>query len=161
MLDVISWPCFARFLLMVSSHVKKQFSSSLRRYRTTASHYLKTLGRYWPPYKACGTSSKVSSTLCYQLAMFCLFLSTVIFQGIAHSEILSLPDDISFDSELGAVGGSDNDGCPSETEDDIFSIGIESGGPLSNEAKKALSAAKLSEVALVDPKRSKRSCWIP
>ncbi|RZC90412.1 hypothetical protein C5167_029544 [Papaver somniferum] len=33
--------------------------------------------------------------------------------------------------------------------------GIESGGPLSNEAKKALSAAKLSKVALVDPKRSK------
>ncbi|RZC92239.1 hypothetical protein C5167_026873 [Papaver somniferum] len=32
---------------------------------------------------------------------------------------------------------------------------FESGGPLSNEVKKALSAAKLSEVALVDPKRSK------
>ncbi|KAI3840878.1 hypothetical protein MKX03_010006 [Papaver bracteatum] len=147
----------------------------------------------------------------------------------AHSEILSLPDDISFDSELGVVGGSGNDGCPSdETEDDFFSMyldvdkftspppnengnggqslmpnslnseslviggggvggtserpmrgrhqhsvsmdgsstfikpellmgsGSESGGPLSNEAKKALSAAKLSELALVDPKRAKR-----
>ncbi|RZC47684.1 hypothetical protein C5167_040621 [Papaver somniferum] len=147
----------------------------------------------------------------------------------AHSEILSLPDDISFDSELGVVGGSGNDGCPSdETEDDFFSMyldidkfnsapsnengnggsnvgqssmnseslvigggggggtserlmrgrhqhsvsmdgsstfikpellmgsGSESSGPLSNEAKKALSAAKLSELALVDPKRAKR-----
>ncbi|KAI3994637.1 hypothetical protein MKX01_027527 [Papaver californicum] len=148
----------------------------------------------------------------------------------AHSEILSLPDDLSFDSELGVVGGSVNDGCPSdETEDDLFSMyididkftsatsnesgigggsnvgqssmsslnseslvigssgsserpmrgrhqhsvsmdgsstfikpellmgsGSESGGPLSNEAKKALSAAKLSELALVDPKRAKR-----
>ncbi|KAI3868171.1 hypothetical protein MKW92_017004 [Papaver armeniacum] len=149
----------------------------------------------------------------------------------AHSEILSLPDDISFDSELGVVGGSGNDGCPSdETEDDFFSMyldidkfnsapsnengnggsnvgqssmsnslnseslvigggggsserpmrgrhqhsvsmdgsstfikpellmgsGSESGAPLSNEAKKALSAAKLSELALVDPKRAKR-----
>ncbi|KAI3973319.1 hypothetical protein MKX01_020694 [Papaver californicum] len=146
----------------------------------------------------------------------------------AHSEILSLPDDLSFDSELGVVGGSGTDGCPSdETEDDLFSMYIdidkftsatsnengggsnvgqssmsllnseslvigggvsserpmrgrhqhsvsmdgsstfikpellmgsssESGGPLSNEAKKALSAAKLSELALVDPKRAKR-----
>lgn len=142
----------------------------------------------------------------------------------AHSEILGLPDDISFDSDLGVVGSHDGPSLSDETEEDLVSMYIDvekfssgatsaalsigevsqsalppvqaplqgenvassssekprirhqhsqsldgstaiksefllSGGegPLSAEAKKAVSAAKLAELALVDPKRAKRS----
>ncbi|CAL9199888.1 unnamed protein product [Musa hybrid cultivar] len=141
----------------------------------------------------------------------------------AHSEILGLPDDISFDSDLGVVGSHDGPSLSDETEEDLVSMYIDvekfssgatsaalsigevsqcalppvqaplqgenvassssekprirhqhsqsldgstaiksefllSGGegPLSAEAKKAMSAAKLAELALVDPKRTKR-----
>ncbi|RZR76533.1 hypothetical protein BHM03_00001372 [Ensete ventricosum] len=141
----------------------------------------------------------------------------------AHSEILSLPDDISFDSDLGVVGSHDGPSLSDETEEDLvsmymdvekFSSGATSSGlsigesslpvlfpvqapsqdenvglgsterprirhqhsqsldgstaikpellmsggegPSSVEAKKAMSAAKLAELALVDPKRAKR-----
>ncbi|KAL5543187.1 hypothetical protein UlMin_010897 [Ulmus minor] len=143
----------------------------------------------------------------------------------AHSEILSLPDDISFDSDLGVVGGVDGPSFSDETEEDLFSMYLDmdkfnsssatssfqmgeassaaaalqtmpapvSGASLesvslgSNErrvrhqhsqsmdgstiikpemlgsdeasgsdSKKALSAAKLAELALIDPKRAKR-----
>ncbi|KAL9233188.1 hypothetical protein vseg_008217 [Gypsophila vaccaria] len=128
----------------------------------------------------------------------------------AHSEILSLPDDICFDGDIAAVDG----GAPSfsdDTEEDLFSMYIDmervssetgdaassefrskeavavgrsrhqhsqsmdgsltieaeifgSGGgggggeevERSVEAKKAMSAAKLAELALIDPKRAKR-----
>ncbi|KAL0697360.1 hypothetical protein Bca4012_053482 [Brassica carinata] len=134
----------------------------------------------------------------------------------AHSEILTLPDDLSFDSDLGVVGGGAGDG-PSFSDDadeDLLSMyldmdkfnsseasssqmGCEPSEPTawrnelastsnerprirhqhsqsmdgttsiikpellmsgSNEvdSKKALSAAKLSELALIDPKRAKR-----
>jgi hypothetical protein len=134
----------------------------------------------------------------------------------AHSEILTLPDDISFDSDLGVVGGLDGPSYSDDTEEDLFSMYLDmdkfnsscvtsaaaeslvagspaivttlmtenlnerptrirhqhsqsmdgsttikqemliggeesSGGP-----KKSMSAAKLSELALVDPKRAKR-----
>ncbi|XP_076945550.1 putative transcription factor PosF21 [Bidens hawaiensis] len=129
----------------------------------------------------------------------------------AHSEILTLPDDISFDSDLGVVGGFDGPMFSDETEEDLFSMyldmdKINSVGESSSaadqvsvdlgtgaeaadsgsserprvrhqhsqsmdgsttikpemleetpsEPKKAMTAAKLAELALVDPKRAKR-----
>ncbi|KAJ8504092.1 hypothetical protein OPV22_004978 [Ensete ventricosum] len=90
----------------------------------------------------------------------------------AHSEILSLPDDISFDSDLGVVGSNDGPSLSDEAEEDLVSMfmdgekfgsvaataGLSNGGegPSTAEAKKAISAAKLAELALVDPKRAKR-----
>ncbi|KAL1808064.1 hypothetical protein ACET3Z_025054 [Daucus carota] len=147
----------------------------------------------------------------------------------AHSEILTLPDDLSFDSDLGVVGALDGPSYSDETEEDLFSmyldmdkfnasatssfqVGEQSSAsgqpsipapasgpaapstdnmvfastdrprirhqhsqsmdgsttikqemlmsgtedPSSIEAKKSMSAAKLAELALVDPKRAKR-----
>ncbi|PSS24064.1 Transcription factor PosF21 like [Actinidia chinensis var. chinensis] len=141
----------------------------------------------------------------------------------AHSEILTLPDDLSFDSDLGVVGGLDGPSLSDETEEDLFSMYLDMdkfnsssatsafhvGGPSSAAAsasapthlaenvalasserprvrhqhsqsldgsttikpemlmsgsdeasaadsKKAMSAAKLAELALLDPKRAKR-----
>ena len=143
----------------------------------------------------------------------------------AHSEILTLPDDISFDSDLGVVGGgTDGTTFSDETEEDYlsmyldmdkfssssatsaFQVGESSAPPVpaqplaplpatmdlgagpserpkvrhqhslsmdgsttlkpemlmsgSEEAshadKKSISAAKLAELALIDPKRAKR-----
>ncbi|KAK1379342.1 putative transcription factor PosF21 [Heracleum sosnowskyi] len=149
----------------------------------------------------------------------------------AHSEILTLPDDLSFDSDLGVVGGLDGPSYSDDTEEDLFSMYLDmdkfntssatssfqvgehysyaSGQPSTDtpvsalaapatenvvytstekprvrhqhsqsmdgsstikpemlmsgtedpssvEAKKSMSAAKLAELALVDPKRAKR-----
>ncbi|KAL3829211.1 hypothetical protein ACJIZ3_018013 [Penstemon smallii] len=137
----------------------------------------------------------------------------------AHSEILTLPDDISFESDLGVVGsGFDEPNFSDETEEDLMSMYLDmdkfntssatsgfqvgesssttnnntlakaSNVPFSSsiekpsrirhqhsqsmdgstsiksemlmssgsEDKKAISAAKLSELALIDPKRAKR-----
>nr|GMD08115.1 probable transcription factor PosF21 [Ipomoea batatas] len=148
----------------------------------------------------------------------------------AHSEIITLPDDISFDSDLGVVGGLDGPSLSDETEEDLFSMYLDMdkfnsssatsplqvGGssssvatapgssqapalvtpiaenatsavsekprvrhqhsqsmdgsttikpemltsgtdePSAAESKKAISAAKLAELALIDPKRAKR-----
>ncbi|XP_020261469.1 probable transcription factor PosF21 [Asparagus officinalis] len=139
----------------------------------------------------------------------------------AHSEILSLPDDLNLDGDLGIVGPSDGPSLSDETEEDFLAmyldmeklgstsgpelVGPESsaaaavGGSLSSpssltkdgnlgpgrserprvrhqhsqsmdgsstellgsnlegiEGKKAASAAKLADLALVDPKRAKR-----
>lgn len=139
----------------------------------------------------------------------------------AHSEILTLPDDISFDSDLGVVGGFDGPSFSDETEEDLFSMYLDmdkfnsssatssmqmgepssAAAPTTNssaeyvvpisserprvrhqhsqsmdgsttikpemlmsgtddssaaDAKKSMSAAKLAELALVDPKRAKR-----
>ncbi|KAK9287948.1 hypothetical protein L1049_016393 [Liquidambar formosana] len=145
----------------------------------------------------------------------------------AHSEILTLPDDISFDSDLGVVGGADGPSFSDETEEDFFSMYLDmekfnsssatssfqvgepssaaaaasalasaAGNPAENvvigtnerprvrhqhsqsmdgsttikpemlisgseessavDSKKAMSAAKLQELALIDPKRAKR-----
>ncbi|KAK1413574.1 hypothetical protein QVD17_35350 [Tagetes erecta] len=131
----------------------------------------------------------------------------------AHSEIITLPDDISFDSDLGIVGCFNG---PEETEEDLFSmyldmdsklnsssetsgLDVESSrtsvappatlpvesyvhsssdrpkakhqhslsmdcsttfdpedASLTDDAKKTLSATKLAELAIVDPKRAKR-----
>lgn len=142
----------------------------------------------------------------------------------AQSEILSLPDDVSFDSDLGVVGCMDGPSLSDDTEEDLFSMYIDlekfntcvgtsvgvlhagdpsgsatpaalaqhaenlpsssndkpkfrhqhsysmdgstsvkselltSGldGPSHADSKKAMSAAKLADLALVDPKRAKR-----
>ncbi|CAA2977680.1 probable transcription factor 21 [Olea europaea subsp. europaea] len=141
----------------------------------------------------------------------------------AHSEILTLPDDITFDSDLGVVGGLDGPTFSDETEEDLLSMYLDmdkfnsssatssyqmddtsSSIPASAqvnpsadsmaaalsekprvrhqhsqsmdgsttikpemllsgldesssaESKKAMSAAKLAELALIDPKRAKR-----
>ncbi|PON63953.1 Basic-leucine zipper transcription factor [Parasponia andersonii] len=149
----------------------------------------------------------------------------------AHSEILTLPDDISFDSDLGVVGGADGPSFSDETDEDLLSLyldmdkfnsssatsAFQMGEPSSSAAtltpmqtavssaatssaevvatganerprvrhqhsqsmdgsttikpemlvsgsedisaadsKKAMSAAKLAELALIDPKRAKR-----
>ncbi|XP_061344749.1 probable transcription factor PosF21 [Gastrolobium bilobum] len=149
----------------------------------------------------------------------------------AHSEILTLPDDISFDSDLGVVGGADGPSFSDDTEEDLLSMYLDmdkfnsssatstfqmgepsnaaaapasaltpaSGAPTSSaenivigtnerprvrhqhsqsmdgsttikpemlvsgsddmsaaDSKKAMSAAKLAELALIDPKRAKR-----
>ncbi|CAI0541119.1 unnamed protein product [Linum tenue] len=146
----------------------------------------------------------------------------------AHSEILTLPDDISFDSDLGVVGGgADGPSFSDETEEDILSVyldmeklnyssatsgfqageasnpgfasgslhgggsaamSVDGGAPSERprirhqhsqsmdgstsikdemlmsgsedasavDSKKAMSAAKLAELALIDPKRAKR-----
>ncbi|XP_078435239.1 basic-leucine zipper (bZIP) transcription factor family protein [Wolffia australiana] len=144
----------------------------------------------------------------------------------AHSEILSLPDDISFDSDLGVVGSVEGPSMSDETEEDLlsmyidmekfcssselsgsmgFQLGESSGATIdsarpgdltdnlcsgandrprirhqhsqsmdgttsikpelltagadgyqSADAKKAMSAAKLADLALIDPKRAKR-----
>ncbi|KAL4312308.1 hypothetical protein GQ457_01G034820 [Hibiscus cannabinus] len=150
----------------------------------------------------------------------------------AHSEILTLPDDLSFDSDLGVVGAADGPAYSDDTEEDLFSMyldmdkfnssatstfqlgesSITTGAPATAAAaagagtgmtggnasiavvpsekprvrhqhsqsmdgstsikpemlmsgseevspadsKKAMSAAKLAELALIDPKRAKR-----
>ncbi|XP_068646626.1 probable transcription factor PosF21 [Aristolochia californica] len=138
----------------------------------------------------------------------------------AHSEILGLPDDISFDSDLGVVGSGDGPSLSDETEEDLISMyidmdkfssscatsGLQIGGssgtasafaaPSENvsvgpsekprvrhqhsqsmdgctsikpellvsaaegasmaDTKKSMSAAKLADLALLDPKRAKR-----
>lgn len=156
----------------------------------------------------------------------------------AHSEILTLPDDLSFDSDLGVVGAAAGDGpsLSDETEDDLLSMyldmdkfsssamsslqveehsasvsaspvvtrpvsGMDVGNssldisaagpsekprvrhqhsqsmdgstsikpemlvsaseePSTADTKKAISAAKLAELALIDPKRAKRYCIV-
>ncbi|XVF65622.1 hypothetical protein PTKIN_Ptkin09bG0263900 [Pterospermum kingtungense] len=147
----------------------------------------------------------------------------------AHSEILTLPDDINFDSDLGVVGAADGPSYSDDTEEDLLSMYLdmdkfnsssatstfqvgESSAPAGSAAapapaavgvgagenvglgysdkprvrhqhsqsmdgstsikpemlmsgseevspadsKKAISAAKLAELALIDPKRAKR-----
>ncbi|XP_022137982.1 probable transcription factor PosF21 isoform X2 [Momordica charantia] len=139
----------------------------------------------------------------------------------AHSEILTLPDDICFDSDLGIIGGADGPSLSDDTEEDLLSMylemdkfnsstatsasqmgdsssaGVEAAATSTDDiavglkerprvrhqhsqsmdgftnikpemlvsgseevpaadAKKAMSAAKLAELALIDPKRAKR-----
>ncbi|KAG1331283.1 putative transcription factor PosF21 [Cocos nucifera] len=144
----------------------------------------------------------------------------------AQSEILSLPDDVTFDSDLGVVGSGEGPSLSDETEEDLLSMYLDmdkltsstvtseldlrgsensatatapaatfplqtansasasnekprvrhqhsqsmdgstsikpeilasgSEGPSLQETKKAMSGAKLADLALVDPKRAKR-----
>ncbi|XP_061357554.1 probable transcription factor PosF21 [Gastrolobium bilobum] len=102
----------------------------------------------------------------------------------AHSEILTLPDDISFDSDIGIVGADDNDEDLLSMYLDMDKFNSEDNNIVDQshgfrhkhsqsmdgssttinpdmllsvpDSKKAMSAAKLAELALIDPKRAKR-----
>ncbi|CAL5443682.1 unnamed protein product [Camellia sinensis] len=95
----------------------------------------------------------------------------------AHSKILTLPDDISFDSDLGVVGGLDGPSLSDETEDDLLFMYLDMDKFNSSSATSAFQhsqsmdgsttikpemlmsgseEASAAELALIDPKRSKR-----
>ncbi|KAL8140349.1 hypothetical protein V2J09_006370 [Rumex salicifolius] len=175
-----------------------------------------------------GISSSVvpeSSTYSHDLSRMPDTPSKNVRHRRAHSEILTLPDDITFDSDLGVVGLPDGPAFSDETDEDLFSMyldmekvnsssatsqleigepssaaaqaalhpqwsghagGMESdnvhqrprirhqhsfsmdgsttinhemlasGGEETSATKKATSAAKIAELALLDPKRAKR-----
>ncbi|GKD49963.1 probable transcription factor PosF21, partial [Tanacetum coccineum] len=63
----------------------------------------------------------------------------------ARSEVVTLLDDISFDSDLGFVGGFDNN------EETTILTRSET-----DHAKKSMSADTLAELSVIDPKRAKR-----
>nr|GEW18382.1 probable transcription factor PosF21 [Tanacetum cinerariifolium] len=70
----------------------------------------------------------------------------------ARSEVVTLLDDISFDSDLGFVGGFDN------KEEHVSSYDGFVPGEMSetDHAKKSMSADTLAELSVIDPKRAKR-----
>lgn len=65
----------------------------------------------------------------------------------AHSEILTLPDDISFDSELGVVGGADGPSFSDETEEDLFSMYLDMDKFYSSSATSAFQLGEPSSAA--------------
>ncbi|XP_019165785.1 PREDICTED: probable transcription factor PosF21 [Ipomoea nil] len=62
----------------------------------------------------------------------------------AHSEILTLPDDISFDSDLGVVGGFDGPSLSDETEEDLFSMFLDMDKINASSATSAFQAGESS-----------------
>lgn len=69
----------------------------------------------------------------------------------AHSEILTLPDDISFDSDLGVVGGLDGPSFSDDTEEDLLSIYIDMDKFNSSSATSAFQVGESSSSATVSP----------
>ncbi|KAJ9541675.1 hypothetical protein OSB04_028181 [Centaurea solstitialis] len=67
----------------------------------------------------------------------------------AHSEILTLPDDISFDSDLGVVGGFDGPSFSDETEEDLFSMYLDMDKFNSSSATSTFQAAGESSSSAV------------
>lgn len=65
----------------------------------------------------------------------------------AHSEILTLPDDISFDSDLGVVGGADGPSFSDETEEDLFSMYLDMDKFNSSSATSAFQMGEPSSAA--------------
>ncbi|XP_024032647.1 probable transcription factor PosF21 [Morus notabilis] len=65
----------------------------------------------------------------------------------AHSEILTLPDDISFDSDLGVVGGADGPSFSDETEEDFFSMYLDMDKFNSSSATSAFQVGESSSSA--------------
>lgn len=65
----------------------------------------------------------------------------------AHSEILTLPDDISFDSDLGVVGGGDGPSFSDETEEDLFSMYLDMDKFNSSSATSAFQVGEPSSAA--------------
>ncbi|KAJ8426154.1 hypothetical protein Cgig2_024359 [Carnegiea gigantea] len=156
-------------------------------------------GRF-PPYSS--SSSSPTTSFSHDLSRMPENPPKNLGHRRAHSEILTLPDDITFENDLGVVGGAaDGPSLSDETEEDLFSmyidmdkvnsatsgagpeVGVRVGGrgrhqhsqsmdgsttikpemlvsgsdeTSSADAKKALSAANLAELALIDPKRAKR-----
>lgn len=66
----------------------------------------------------------------------------------AHSEILTLPDDISFDSDLGVVGGADGPSFSDETDEDLFSMYLDMDKFNSSSATSAFQVGEPSSGAL-------------
>ncbi|XP_051133141.1 probable transcription factor PosF21 [Andrographis paniculata] len=62
----------------------------------------------------------------------------------AHSEILTLPDDISFDSDLGVVGGFDGPSFSDETDEDLISMYLDMDKFNATSATSALHAGESS-----------------
>ncbi|KAL3506751.1 hypothetical protein ACH5RR_032133 [Cinchona calisaya] len=65
----------------------------------------------------------------------------------AHSEILTLPDDISFDSDLGVVGGLDGPSFSDDTEEDLFSMYLDMDKFNSSSATSAFQVGESSSSA--------------
>lgn len=65
----------------------------------------------------------------------------------AHSEILTLPDDISFDSDLGVVGGGDGPSFSDETEEDLLSMYLDMDKFNSSSATSAFQLGEPSSAA--------------
>lgn len=66
----------------------------------------------------------------------------------AHSEILTLPDDLSFDSDLGVVGGADGPSFSDETEEDLLSMYLDMD---KFNSSSATSAFQVGEAAALAP----------
>ena len=66
----------------------------------------------------------------------------------AHSEILTLPDDISFDSDLGVVGGADGPSFSDDTEEDLLSMYLDMDKFNSSSATSAFQMGEPSNAAL-------------
>lgn len=69
----------------------------------------------------------------------------------AHSEILTLPDDISFDSDLGIVGGFDGPSLSDETEEDLLSMYLDMDKLNSLSATSSFQAGESSSSAAMTP----------
>lgn len=65
----------------------------------------------------------------------------------AHSEILTLPDDISFDSDLGVVGGLDGPSFSDDTEEDLLSMYLDMDKFNSSSATSAFQVGESSSLA--------------
>ncbi|XP_011091638.1 probable transcription factor PosF21 [Sesamum indicum] len=69
----------------------------------------------------------------------------------AHSEILTLPDDISFDSDLGVVGGFDGPSFSDETEEDLLSMYLDMDKFNSTSATSSFQVGESSASLAADP----------
>uniref|UniRef100_A0A2P2M9A7 Uncharacterized protein MANES_04G039500 n=1 Tax=Rhizophora mucronata TaxID=61149 RepID=A0A2P2M9A7_RHIMU len=69
----------------------------------------------------------------------------------AHSEILTLPDDISFDSDLGVVGGADGPSFSDDTEEDLLSMYLDMDKLNSSSATSASQVGESSAPVLAAP----------
>ncbi|XP_019448266.1 PREDICTED: probable transcription factor PosF21 isoform X2 [Lupinus angustifolius] len=65
----------------------------------------------------------------------------------AHSEILTLPDDISFESDLGVVGGGDGPSFSDDTEEDLLSMYLDMDKFNSSSATSVFQFGELSNAA--------------
>lgn len=66
----------------------------------------------------------------------------------AHSEILTLPDDISFDSDLGVVGGLDGPAFSDDTEEDLLSMYLDMDKFNSSSATSGIKLGESSSAAV-------------
>lgn len=66
----------------------------------------------------------------------------------AHSEILTLPDDISFDSDRGVVGGIDGPSFSDDTEEDLFAMYLDMDKFNSYSTSSATSSFQVGESAV-------------